>query len=111
PPSGRGLEVDALDCRDDIGQEGAEQLIADRPVELRASEQVECEGLRREQVAPQALLVDKGAVFTVRRFPPCQLGELGGQEVDAGPCDLRCEAATEGASPSFLWFDLAHWET
>ena len=53
------------------------------------AEEVEGEGLRREQVSPQALLLDEGAVLAVGGLAPYQLGDFGGQEVRAGPGDLR----------------------
>ena len=102
--------MDGLEFRDEVGEKRAEQLATERAVELRAPEQVEGEGLRREQVSPQALLLDERAVLAVGGFAPHQLCDLGGQEVDAGPRDFRREPAAEGASPSFLGFDLAHRE-
>ena len=74
--------MDGLELGDEVGEERAEQPRAESRVELGRTEQVEDEGLRGEQVAPQPLLVEHGAVFAVGRLLPNELGDVTGEEIE-----------------------------
>ena len=78
----RVLEGQLLHLREEAGEEALEEAMAAFLIHLAQCEQVEGERLARQEIFPQALLIDEGAIFSI------------GYGTASQPGDVRCKEIT-----------------